>query len=120
MRKHRVNDDGMTLRKNPACTLHEDFVNFPDHLRLVCALGQPIRFIDPELLLSQDVRARYDSSRLRLDARGKGARQYRFSGSGQAANSDEFRRRRAYQSVRKLEIVRPSLATTSGYPVVRV
>jgi len=46
IRKHRVDDDAMALRKNPQRALHKNLVNVLSDLRLVCAFRQPIGFID--------------------------------------------------------------------------
>ena len=59
---------------------------------------------DPELLLSQDVCAQQNRSRLRQEIGREGARQNRLSGSGQSSDCDECWCSRIDQSPRQLEI----------------
>jgi len=44
--KYCVDYNRMTLRKDPNRALHKDFINLLSNLRLICALGQPIRLAD--------------------------------------------------------------------------
>ncbi len=104
MRKHCVHHDGMALGNNPDRTLHQGLVNLFGDFRSVCALGQSIRFIDFEQLLSQHVAAQYDGPRKRRDIRGERARQNGFPGSGQSADRNQRRRRGVDRLARQLEI----------------
>lgn len=70
MRKNRVHDDGMALRKRSNGALHKNFVDLASHCRLVGAARQPLGFMDLKMLFSQDVAAQHDRSGLGCDQRG--------------------------------------------------